>query len=116
LETLQNLHIEIRLSVQRALLGAVPPSLRAVSIDADDLKIYYRCIFDSETTEKEKELLSVAASEVIADFSAYSIEEEYLVIPKSEKMNHLNHLVFLRNEHRNTENLKLKMDVKNDPF
>lgn len=94
-----NCAAELRLSALRALLGAIPSSLRAVSVDVDKHTIYYRCIFDDEPTEIERDLLSVAATEVIADFpEPYDIEEEYLVIPKSGKMNHLKHLVFHRYE------------------
>jgi hypothetical protein len=98
----ENLSIKIRLSIQRALLGAVPASLRAVSVDADEGKIYYRCIFNGEPSEDEWELLSVAATEIIADFpEPYIIEEEYLHIPNPKKMKHLKHLVFLRHEAEN---------------
>ena len=95
----EDLSIEIRLSAQRALLSHVPVSLRAVSVDANSRKIYYRCIFDGEPTEDEWELLSVAATEMIADFpEPYTIEEEYLYIPHPETMEHLKYVVFLRHE------------------
>ncbi len=92
----QRLNLEIESNVQRALLGAVSESLRAVSIDAGNNKIYYRCIFDDKATKNEKQLLSIAASEVVADFpETFTINEEYLITLESEKMDHLKHLVFL---------------------
>ena len=95
----EDLSIEIKLSAQRSLLGHVPASLRAVSVDADGSKIYYRCIFDGKPTEDEWELLSIAATEMIADFpEPYTIEEEYLHIPYPSMMEHLKHVVFLRHE------------------
>jgi hypothetical protein len=91
--------IRIRLSAQRALLGQVSASLRAVSVDADAGTVYYRCIFDAPPLEDERELLSVAASEIIADFPApYVIEEEYLYVPEPGRMEHLKYVVFLRYE------------------
>jgi hypothetical protein len=77
----------------------VPASLRAVSVDAGGSKIYYRCIFDGKPTEDEWELLSVAATEIIADFpEPYTIEEEYLHITHPGMMEHLKYVVFLRHE------------------
>ena len=97
--TAENLSTKIKLSAQRALLGSITDSLRAVSIDVVEEKIYYRCIFKREPTENERDLLSVAATEVIADFSAlHKIEEEYLVVTETEKIFHLKYLVFLKYE------------------
>jgi hypothetical protein len=94
-----DLSVLVRLSAQRALLGHVPASLRAVSVDVDVAKVYLRCVFDGEPPEDERELLSIAASELIADFSEpYTIKEEYLYTSQPERMSHLKHLVFLRHE------------------
>ncbi len=95
----ERLDVHIRLSVQRALWGQVPPSLRAVSVDIDEKRVYFRCIFDGEPTEYDWELMSVAATEIIADFRApYTIEEEYLSIKVPNTMNHLKYLAYLRHE------------------
>jgi hypothetical protein len=96
---LGDLRVYIRLSAQRALWGQVPPNLRAVSVDADEQKVYFRCVFDGQPTEEEWELLSEVASEIIADFPApYTIEEEYLSISSPLPMTHLKYLVYLRYE------------------
>lgn len=43
--------------------------------------------------------MSVAATEIIADFRApYTIEEEYLSIKVPNTMNHLKYLAYLRHE------------------
>jgi hypothetical protein len=59
----------LRLSVQRALLGSVPATLRAVSVAVSDRCIHFRCCFDGPASDDDKELLSQAATEIIADFS-----------------------------------------------
>lgn len=98
----KNLDVRIRLSAQRALLGQVTPSLRAVSVDVGERKVYFRCIFDGNPTEYVRELLSVAATEIIADFQEpYMIEEEYLSIEEPNEMKHLKHLIYLRHESKN---------------
>lgn len=99
MNTNDDLGVQVRLSVQRALWGQVVPALRAVSVDIDERQVYFRCIFDGEPTEEVWELMSDAAGEVIADFRApYTIEEEYLTVKFPGEMNHLRYLVYLRHE------------------
>ncbi|HBC3426874.1 hypothetical protein JL857_23900 [Vibrio parahaemolyticus] len=98
---------DIRLSAQRALLGCISRGLRAVSIERAGKVIKWRCIFASEVAkESQWEILSEAATEVIADFdSSMQIEEEYIVVrfrdaedePPNEML-HLRHVAFLRHE------------------
>ena len=99
--------IKLRLSSQRALLGCVTGGLRAVSVEVEENKIKWRCVFGSDIAkESQWEVLSEAAAEVIADFPApYTIEEEYLVVRFRDSENsppnniqHLKNIVFLRNE------------------
>ena len=91
--------IDVRLSAQRALCGAIPNSLRAVSVEVVGQTIQVRSIFDDGCTEDDKELLSVAGTEIIADFpDLLTIDEEFLVIAMPQSMQHLTHLVFLRYE------------------
>ncbi len=65
----RSLLIRLCLSAQRALWGQVPPTLRAASIAAYEHCVYFRCYFDVTATEDDKELLSEAAAEILADFS-----------------------------------------------
>lgn len=98
----RSLNVRVRLSAQSALLGQVPPSPRSVSVDIDERHVYFRCIFDSNPTKYDCELISVAATEIIADFQAqYVIKEEYLFIEEPNKMNHLKYLIYLRHENKN---------------
>ena len=90
---------DIRLSAQRSLWGCVPKSLRAYSATINNKIVFVRAIFDEHVTDKDKELLSEAAAEIIADYTApYTIEEECLVIPTGKNMEHLPSLIFLRYE------------------
>lgn len=89
----------LRLSAQRALWGAVPDSLRAVSAELHDHTIHWRVVFDRPPSEAVLDLLSSAAAEVISDFpSSWTIDEEFVVIPTPAPMEHLRWLVFLRHE------------------
>ena len=91
--------VELKLSAQRALLGNIPASLRAVSIESNETEIKFRCIFDAGSTEPDLELLRSAGTEIIADFkSPISIQDDFLALTTPSVMNHLKHLVFLRNE------------------
>ena len=89
----------LRLSTQRALWGQVPRSLRAVSVAAAEHEIHFRCYFDAGASEDERQLLSEAATEIVADFSdPWTISEEYLDLVAPQAMQHLEHLIFLRHE------------------
>jgi hypothetical protein len=95
----ESTRILVLLSAQRALLSHVPPSLRAVSVDFDEHRIYLRCIFDGEPTEEDLELMSFSATEIIASFAApYTVDEQYLTVNFPHEMDHLAYLVYLRHE------------------
>jgi hypothetical protein len=90
---------DIRLSAQRALWGRVPQSLRAFSIELNENVIRVRSIFDETMAEADKELLSEAGSEIVADYPApFTIDEEFLKIPSGREMQHLQSLIYLRYE------------------
>jgi hypothetical protein len=90
---------ELRMSAQRALLGAVPSSLRAVSLEWRGDTIHFRAVFATDATEDDVELVSIAATEVIADFVApATIHEEWIHLDPPAKPEHLKYLVFLRAE------------------
>jgi hypothetical protein len=67
------------LSVQRALLGEVSPSLRGVTVGWRDHLILLRFYFDGAVTEEDREAMSVVGAEVIADFTEpWDIHEEVI--------------------------------------
>lgn len=93
--------IDVRLSALRALLGAVPSSLRAFSVETAETEVRTRAIFDATATEDDRELLSAACTEIIANYPApWTIAEEALAIPTGDEMEHLKELIFLRHEKR----------------
>jgi|SRR5437870_3133686 len=94
-----DLDARLRLSAQRALWGHVPPSLRAVSLEIRGSVIVFRAVFEPAATKDDRNLLSIAATEVIADFPGpATIEEEFLEVALPTKPSHLRNLVFLRAE------------------
>ena len=62
------LRISLLLSLQRALLDAVPPSLRSVTCDWERTEIRLQFLFDGEISEDDEETARIAGTEVIADF------------------------------------------------
>ncbi len=59
--------------------------------------MYWRGYFNEEPTEEEKEILSVACAEVIADFPIIkTVNEEYLHVPYPLRMEKLHFGAFLR--------------------
>ncbi len=83
--------VEIRtkllLSVQRALLGAVSPSLREVSCGWQDHKISLRFVFDGKILETDREAAHIVGSEVIADFpDDWDIDEDIVRLDAPAKL------------------------------
>ena len=95
----KELEQKLKLSAQRALLGNIPTSLRSASFEYKGTEIACRFIFNGTVSPDDKELLSCAATEVIADYSSpYTVSEEYLDASFPAEMEHLSLLVFLRYE------------------
>ena len=69
----------LRLSAQRALLGVISPEIRLIKVRRDVELILLTTIFSRLPSDAEKEALSVAAIEVIADFPDCRIEERVIV-------------------------------------
>jgi hypothetical protein len=67
--------IHLRLSAQRALLGAIGPSVRAVAVRYQGQQIVFQALVDPSASEHEREDLEQAATRVIADYPAgWSLE------------------------------------------
>ena len=90
--------IQLILSSTRALLGEIVPCLRSVSVEIHDHTIVWQCLFDSDATEDDFELLSAASAEIIADFNDYDLEEIIKCVPFPEQMENLKNLIYLRHE------------------
>jgi hypothetical protein len=92
-------NIDLRLSGQRALCGNIPTSLRSVSAEFRNNKIVFQCIFDGNPSDDDKELLSIAATEIIADFPDINeIDEQFLAVKYPEKFKDLENLLYLKYE------------------
>jgi len=82
-----------------ALLGEITPCLRSVSVELREKKIVWQCLFDSDATEDDFELLSSASTELIADYDwTYKLEEIIKCVPFPQNMKHLENLIYLRHE------------------
>lgn len=55
-------------SLHRDLLGAIPRNLKVLKVKETSNLLIWQAFFDTEPTEEEKEVLSVACAEIIADF------------------------------------------------
>ena len=88
------------LSLSSALLGEVSSNLRKALIKQENNKIYVRLIYTSDMTEADKEMASVVATSVMADFPDHQVIEEFLAIAKTLRIEvpHGWYLVFSRNE------------------
>jgi hypothetical protein len=73
-ETQTRLRSLLLLSVERALLGAVSPSLRAVTCGCDGMSIRIRFVFDGPIDADDHESARIVATEVISDFATPSNE------------------------------------------
>lgn len=69
----------VLLSLQRALLGEVFPSLRAVTVEWSDSVVKFFAYVDGPLAEEDAESLSCVSAEVAADFwSGVAIEYEVI--------------------------------------
>jgi len=59
---------ELLLSAQRALLGAIFPELRLIKVKREGSTIFFTTIADRTPSDAALEALSIAATEIIADF------------------------------------------------
>jgi hypothetical protein len=91
--------ITLRLSAQRALLGAVTPNLRHVSCDVANGDIAVLFVFDGPITEQNRDAASTACAEIISDFSG-NISETIARIdaPAPYRDKALHYWVFQRQE------------------
>ena len=75
-------NIELLLSAQRALFRSIPKNTKAIFTKIENNHLIWKVFFDKEPTENEKNILSIAATEIIADFPEInSCKEEYIYHP-----------------------------------
>ena len=98
---MNDIRTALLLSVQRALLGAVAPDLRAVSCGWAGTEITLRFVFDGEIAEANTEAAQIVGAEVIADFpAAWTIREDIVRLdyPADLRPGALAHWAYLRKE------------------
>jgi hypothetical protein len=69
----------LRLSALRALLGAIGPQVRLVKVRRDGSVITFTVVAAGPLDEADEEALSIAATEIIADFPDCLIDERLLI-------------------------------------
>jgi hypothetical protein len=90
---------DIRLIALRALLGLVPVSLRAFSVQVIQKTVSLRSIFDESASNSDIELLRHAGAKIIAEYPLhYILEEDYWLTSATSKITHLEDLIFLRHD------------------
>jgi hypothetical protein len=70
---------DLRLSAQRALLGAIHPEVRLVKVKFDGSKILLTTIADRPLSEECAEAMSVAAAEIVSDFPECDLDEQVII-------------------------------------
>ena len=60
----------LALSIQRALIGEVPPTLRFIYSKIEDNTLHYHAVFTDDATDDHLECANVALTEIIADYDA----------------------------------------------
>ena len=75
-------NIPLMLSGQRALFKGIAKNTKAVYAKIENDLLIWKVYFDEEPTEFEKEMLSIAATEIIADFPDIKrCNEQYITHP-----------------------------------
>lgn len=96
---------DLALSVQRALIGEVPPTLRFLYAHIDYRTLHYRAVFTDDATDDHLECASVALTEIMADLPPEVQLEERIERNSSIpwRIGTGEHLLFLRyGEYDNT--------------
>ena len=69
----------LRLSAQRALLGAIYPEVRLIKVKLVGQTIVVTTVAAAPLSEIASDALSIAATEIVADFPTFHLEEHIVV-------------------------------------
>jgi hypothetical protein len=90
---------QLLLSVQRALLGEVFPSLRGVAVGWDSYRLHVVCYIDGAIADTDLERLQEVETEIAADFPAdYEVQLDTIRCDTPTVMPSLIAWAFLRRE------------------
>jgi hypothetical protein len=88
---------DLIISCHSSLLGAIPNKLRRLTVKIEHDTLYWKAYFDGDPTEEENEILSIACTEVIADFPIIKVvKAEYINHKQPLKMEMMEFWAFLR--------------------
>ena len=90
--------ILLRLSAQRALLGAVTPNLRSFSVEMNGGTVTCQADFQDAPAAEEIDLVQSAGTEIIADFVDAKIDEQFIVCGDQAMPKALTYLIYQRHE------------------
>jgi hypothetical protein len=80
------LRASVLLSLQRALLGAVGPNLRAVAVGWDERGLEFVCFVEREVTADDEDEMGTVCAEVAADFAPpFAVDFRVLRLDAPEK-------------------------------
>jgi len=91
--------LQVRAVAQIALLTHITQRVRSISLNFDSSlrKICFRVYTDGILSESALEALNCAVTEIEAALG-YGVDEEYIVMPEPESMEHLPIVVYARCE------------------
>ena len=105
------LRAELLLSLQRALVGAVPASLRALTCDWAETKVTLRYIFDGPVCPFDADAMMAVGAEVAADFrDTVALDEQIVRVdhPAGLGRHFLRAWAYMRKEEP-TEDMRLRL-------
>jgi hypothetical protein len=74
---------DLRLSAQRAFLGRIHPEMRLIKIVREEDWIKLTVVIDSDPTERIREDVSEAGTEIVADFPSPNRIDEKIEVSKA---------------------------------
>ncbi|WP_156161820.1 hypothetical protein [Nocardia vulneris] len=95
-------HGRVIVAVNRALLGEVCDSFRAIYLKVDEGTLYLHFIIDGTPSVGDIESIHEIGGETIADFTELNVDEEWTTVDYPEKIEMPSgwEMVFLRKESR----------------
>ncbi|CDZ81571.1 hypothetical protein BN1013_02107 [Candidatus Rubidus massiliensis] len=91
-------NIEIRCSLQIALLGAVTPNLRAVIANHKDYNVELYFYYETSPSDDEVDLSDIVETEVYSYFKKVFVKTYRIVSPVTEKIPSFGLWVYRRSE------------------
>ena len=89
MDSVVDLRTRVLLSLQRALLGAVFPSLRGVTVEWDERNVHIICYLHGPAAASEVATLSCVETEVIADLPDHKVRLDAVRCDAPAKMSSL---------------------------